>query len=279
MRRELRARRWRVRPRHRLDKAAGDARTGLIRGLGAPAGQLLTGTSGFAYPAWTPRFYPPGLADAGRLAYYASRLGTLELNNTFYQRPTADRIAAWAAAVPAEFRFVVKAQRGASIRALGIDAEQSVTWLTERLEGFGDRLGGVLYRVPENVQRRADGTSDEALGRLFGAWPRTLPLVMEFQHPSWHVDETFTALRDAGAVLCTTELPEDTAPPDIRVTGTGLYLRLRRNDYGPAEIDAWAERLRPFLEAGHPAFAFFRHDETGRATELAAELTAAASRS
>ena len=170
---------------------------------------------------------------------------------------------------------MVKAQRGASIRALGIDAVQSVTWLTERLDGFGDCLGAVLYRVPENVHRKPDGSSDEALDRLFSAWPREIPLVMEFQHASWHIDETFAALREAGAILCTTELPEDETPPDIRVTGTGLYLRLRRNDYSSPEIEAWAARLRPFLEAGHGAFAFFRHDETGRATELATELRAA----
>ena len=38
----------------------------------------------------------------------------VELNNTFYARPTAARIAAWVAATPPGFRFVVKAQRGAS---------------------------------------------------------------------------------------------------------------------------------------------------------------------
>ena len=133
--------------------------------------------------------------------------------------------------------------------------------------------------MPENVHRRADGSSDEALGRLFAAWPRAIPLVMEFQHASWHVDETFAALRDAGAVLCTTELPEGANPPDIRVTGQGLYLRLRRNDYAAAEIDAWAARLRPFLDAGHPALVFFRHDEAGRATELALALAGAVSAS
>lgn len=199
----------------------------------------------------------------------------MELNNTFYQRPTAERIAAWSAAVPPAFRFVVKAQRGASMRALGVDSAQSVAWLTERLEGFGQRLGAVLYRVPENVHRRDDGTSDAALRRLLDAWPRSLPLVIEFQHASWHVDETFAALRQAGAVLCTTELPEDTTPPDIRVTGGGLYLRLRRHDYLPSEIEAWARRLQPFLEAGHPALVFFRHDEDGRATELALALSTA----
>ncbi len=198
----------------------------------------------------------------------------MELNNTFYQRPTAERIAAWCAAVPTEFRFVVKAQRGASMRALMTTPEESVAWLTERLDGFGDRLGAVLFRLPENIHRRDDGTSDAALGRLLAAWPRSIPLVMEFLHASWHVDATFAALREAGAVLCTTELPDSEVPPDIRVTGTGLYLRLRRHDYTIPELAAWAARIQPFLDAGHPAFVFFRHDDSGRAAELAAEMTA-----
>lgn len=151
--------------------------------------------------------------------------------------------------------------------------EESVAWLTERLEGFGERLGAILFRLPENIHRRPDGSSDGRLLRLLAAWPRSIPLVMEFTHPSWHVDETFSALREAGAVLCTTELPDTEAPPDIRVTGTGLYLRLRRRDYSTAELAAWAARIQPFLEAGHPAFVFFRHDDSGRAAELAAEFT------
>jgi len=210
------------------------------------------------------------------LAFYASRLGTVELNNTFYQRPTRDRIGAWCDAVPETFRFVVKAQRGASMRALLSTPQESVAWLTDRLDAFGDRLGAVLYRIPGTIRRRTDGTSDEAIRQLLSAWPRSLPLVLEFVDPSWHVDETFAAMGDAGAILCTTELPDTDGPLDIRVTGTGLYLRLRRLDYSTAELDAWVARLEPFLDAGHPVFVVFRHDESGRAAELAAELTSMA---
>ena len=156
------------------------------------------------------------------------------------------------------------------MRALLSTSAESVPWLTERLEEFGERLGAVLFRVPDNLHRRADGTSDAALAALLDAWPRAIPLVMEFQHPSWHVDETFTALRAVGAVLCATELPEDADPPMIRRTGDALYLRLRRNDYTTAELESWAARVGPFLDAGLPLFAFFRHDDTGRATEMAA---------
>ncbi len=159
------------------------------------------------------------------------------------------------------------------MRALLSTPQESVDWLTDRLDAFGDRLGAVLYRIPGTIRRRTDGTSDEAIRQLLSAWPRGLPLVLEFVDPSWHVDETFEAMHDAGAVLCTTELPEQDGPLDIRVTGTGLYVRLRRLDYSTDELVAWAARLEPFLDAGHPVFVVFRHDETGRAAELATELT------
>jgi len=242
------------------------------------AGTLYAGTSGFSYADWSPRFYPLGTPAAKRLAYYASRLSTVELNATFRRRPTASAIAGWTAATPPSFRFVVKAQRGSALRALLQDPIESVEWLTEPLGGFGDRLGAVLFRIPGEIRRGGPIfggdplASDDRLRALLAAWPATIPLVVEFQDASWHVDETFEALRSAGAILCTTELPEDDGPPTIRRTGDRLYLRLRREEYTPADVKAWADRLVPFLAAGDDAYVFFRHDADGRAAELALEL-------
>ena len=219
---------------------------------------MFAGTSGFAYAGWSPRFYPAGLRAADRLAHYAHRLPACELNGTFYARPTPERLDAWAAAVPDGFRFVVKSQRGGSIRALYASPAESVPWLTEHLPRLGDRLGAVLFRIPSEVAR-----NDARLAGVLAAWPRAVPLVVEAQHPSWHVDETFAALRGAGAVLCTTDLDGQDAPPDIRRTGPCLYLRLRAHDYNEAALDAWARRLIPFLDDGMDAYVMFRHDEDG----------------
>lgn len=230
-------------------------------------GRLFTGTSGFAYPGWAPRFYPNGLAAAGYLAHYAGRLGAVELNNTYYGSPSPSKVAGWVAATPADFRFSVKAQRGGSFRALQVDPVASVPWLTGPYRAFGERFGTVLFRVPDGVRR-----DDAKLAALLAAWPADLPLTMEFQDPSWHVDETFAALAGVGAALCATELPEDAEPPIIRRTGSFLYLRLRRNDYSTAELDDWAARLEPFLSAGDDVYAFFRHDDVGRGPDLALGL-------
>ena len=179
------------------------------------------------------------------------------------------------------------------MRALWGSPEESVRWLTEPLPEFGERLGAVLFRVPAEVRR--DGpwvggdtaVADARLAALLEAWPREIPLVVELQDRSWHVDETFEALRAAGATLCTTELPPEGdegasgnaddalaehEPPTIRRTGSFLYLRLRLHDYDSAGLDAWAGRIEPFLATGDDVYVFFRHDPVGRAGELALEL-------
>jgi uncharacterized protein YecE (DUF72 family) len=136
----------------------------------------------------------------------------------------------------------------------------------------------VLFRVPAEIRRGGPIfggdplLSDARLRAVVNGWPSSIPLVVELQDPSWHVDETFVALRSAGATLCATELPEHEEPPIIRRTSDRLYLRLRREDYTSAELEAWAARIQPFLEAGDDVYAFFRHDPVGRASELALEL-------
>jgi uncharacterized protein YecE (DUF72 family) len=229
-------------------------------------GAAYVGTSGFAYTDWAPLFYPAGTKSAALLPEYAARLNAVELNNTFYQHPKPERIAAWLAQTPRGFRFVVKAQRGGSMRAFGEAAAQTVGWLTAPYRLFGEQLGAVLFRVPENIHR------DIAKLRLMlDAWPRDVPLVAEFQHASWHDDETYGLLRDHGAVLCATDL-DDRDVPDLRLTGELIYLRLRRTTYTDDELVTWANRVAAFLDSGADCYVFLRHDAAGESALRAVRL-------
>jgi uncharacterized protein YecE (DUF72 family) len=230
------------------------------------AGVLRTGTSGFAYPAWAPAFYPPGTRGDALLPAYAARLAAVELSATYYRQPTPAQAAAWADRVPATFRFAVKLLRTGSLRAFATDPTGTLPWPTAPLASFGSRLGTALLRIPAGQAR-----DDARLERLLAAWPREVPLAVEAQDPSWHVDETHALLRAAGATLVVTETDE--APePALTVTGPLVYVRLRRTLYGTRDLDAWAARLEPFLADGRDAFVFFRHDERGATPRYAAAL-------
>lgn len=221
-------------------------------------GRALVGTSGFAYRDWAPRFYPPGIRASELLGAYAERLNAVELNNTFYVRPSPNAIAGWLVATPEDFRFCAKAQRGGAWRALRGDPAESVTRLVDSYAPFGDRLRCVLLQVPDDMQR-----DDDALARFLDAWPSSLPLALEMRHPSWTDDVVHELLRAHGVALVATDMDEQPVAPDLRRTGDLLYLRLRRSSYTPMELDAWAARLVPFLEDGMDACVFLRHDADG----------------
>jgi uncharacterized protein YecE (DUF72 family) len=230
------------------------------------AGILYAGTSGFAYPTWAPRFYDPGTRGSALLQEYAARLPAVELNNTFYQQPRPERVAAWLAATPSSFRFAVKAQRGAIMRGLGEKPADAIGWLTPPYRLFGERLGSVLLGVPDRVPR-----DDGRLTALLAAWPPDLPLTVEFRHPSWVDDGVHALLAERGAVLCATDL-DDAPPPDLRLTGPFVYLRLRRTSYSASELASWAGRLAAFLADDRDAYVFFRHDVTGESAQRAMAL-------
>jgi len=230
------------------------------------AGRLLVGTSGFAYRDWAPRFYPPDVRQSAMLREYAARLPAVELNNTFYRQPRPAAVAGWLAQTPADFRFVVKAQRGGSLQAFGGDAAGTVEWLTAPYRLFGARLGAVLLRVPGNVRR-----DDGRLAALLAAWPSELPLAVELQDESWRDDAVLGLLREHGAALCATDL-DDRPPPDLHLTSNFAYVRLRRTAYSAAELRDWAARLAPFLDDGRDCFVFFRHDADGESALSALAL-------
>src|SRR4029434_9958056 len=72
---------------------------------------LYVGTSGYSYKEWKGTFYPEDMPDKQMLRFYGERFRSVEINNTFYRMPKASVLEAWAAEVPADFKFVLKASQ------------------------------------------------------------------------------------------------------------------------------------------------------------------------
>jgi uncharacterized protein YecE (DUF72 family) len=70
---------------------------------------LYAGTSGFAYPAWKPGFYPAKAPAKQFLKLYAERLNCVEINYTFRRLPSASTLENWVAQTGPGFVFAVKA--------------------------------------------------------------------------------------------------------------------------------------------------------------------------
>ena len=73
--------------------------------------KLLAGASGYSFKEWKGTFYPEKMKPEDMLAFYAERLPTVEINNTFYQMPKVAVLENWARTTPDGFRFAIKASR------------------------------------------------------------------------------------------------------------------------------------------------------------------------
>lgn len=186
------------------------------------------------------------------LAYYASRLSTVEINTTFYGNPTEDVIASWVAAVPESFRFAVKAPRRVTHvrreRLMQVDLGVFV----EILRGFGDRLGPVLFQFPPTAEYQP-GRLEAFLPTLPPAWR----VAFQFRHPSWHVEAVSALIEEYGGAVCHADGEPEPGPLG---RGAFLYFRLRQDDYAPAALSGWRRRFTRYAAEGRDVFAYFKHE-------------------
>jgi uncharacterized protein YecE (DUF72 family) len=222
------------------------------------------GTSGFSYKEWKGPFYPDDLANADMLRFYAQRLPAVEINNTFYRMPKASVLEGWAAQVPEDFRFAIKASRRIThIKRLKEPVDET-RYLLDTLGALGARLGVVLFQLPPNLKK--DLARLDAFLALLG---RRVPAAFEFRHESWEDDEVAACLAARGAALVAAETEEREDTP-LRATAGFTYLRLRKMAYTEAELRAWLARLEDLRV--EEAFVFFKHEDAGAGPRLAAEL-------
>ena len=222
--------------------------------------QTLIGTSGFSYPAWRGSFYPHKLPAAEMLAFYASKLGAVELNNSFYRMPKPSLLARWAAQTPASFRFALKSPRQITHMRRLRNTGLAVSRLARAVRSLGARRGPILFQLPPNL-RKDIGLLDAFLAAL----PDGLRATIEFRHPSWLADDAYAVLQRHDAALCVADAEELSTP--FEATAGWGYLRLRRAGYDRAALRRWAKRLR--AQRFDTAYVFFKHEEAGAGPALA----------
>ncbi len=225
--------------------------------------QVLIGTSGFSYPAWRGGFYPDKHPEAKMLAFYATRLATVEINNSFYRMPTAEVLGRWAAETPAGFQFAIKSPRRITHDLRLADTTSAVERLAEATRALGEKRGPILFQLPPFFKKDVARLDD-----FLAALPTELAAAVEFRHASWLTDEVFDRLAARGAALCIAETDEDETP--LRPTANWGYLRLRRQDYDDAAIGRWAERLAQ--QSWQTAYVFFKHEDAGKGPAAAGRL-------
>lgn len=218
---------------------------------------FLAGTSGFSYPEWRGKFYEAGLPEAKMLAAYATKLPTVEINNTFYRMPKPSLFEGWAKSTPASFAFAVKAPRSITHIARLKGVEPSVATLFAAASKLGDKLGPVLFQLPPFLKK------DVELLRAFApCLPKGARVALEFRHASWFDDDVYEALADFDIALVGSEVEEGegTSAPFVR-TADFTYVRLRLEAYTEEGLGAAYEKIRGL--GVERAYVYMKHEVLG----------------
>lgn len=170
------------------------------------------GACSWKYPSWAGLVYsrPDGI---DYLAEYAARYSSVEVDQWFWTMPDPGVAEAYAASVPASFRFTVKAFNGLTWATLsgrgGAEPKPNPRFLApELLEEFlssvsplEDRIGVLMLQFEYLNKKKMSGL-DEFLKRLdafLASAPRGVPISVETRNGNYLRDEYFALLRKHGA--------------------------------------------------------------------------------
>ena len=195
------------------------------------------GTSSWSFPGWTGLVYAPRdgkpeseqrLARGGLAAYARHPLfGSVSLDRTFYAPLLANEYAAYAAAVPDTFRFVVKApaaitdpfKRGGNSGLVRGDnptfldaTTAAAVCVAPAVAGLGAKLGAIVFQFPP-LGRALLTDVPRLVARLVAfvaalPRPRTdgLPhgpaIALEIRDPALVCEALAAGLVDGGAIPC-----------------------------------------------------------------------------
>ncbi|WP_295882286.1 DUF72 domain-containing protein [uncultured Thiohalocapsa sp.] len=234
------------------------ALTTLARRL--PAG-LRLGTSSWSFPGWRGLVYagpePKAVLSRDGLTAYARHplFGTVGVDSGFYAPLDARRLARWAAQVPADFRFLVKApaavtQRSRRERDGGFRHNPGFlcvdTALRQAVEpymqGLGGRAGVLLFQFPPQGRRIDPRRFAEDLYRFLKRLPTGPSYAVELRDAHLLTPDFAAALHHGGAV------PSFAAHP--RVPPLPEQMKLFPDDAdGPLVIRWLLRRNRGYDEA------------------------------
>jgi uncharacterized protein YecE (DUF72 family) len=230
-------------------------------------GQLLVGTSGYSYKEWKGNFYPDKLPNREMLSFYGQQFKTVEINHSFYRMPTENSLVQWAKSVPEGFKFALKANQQITHLKRLKNCQDTLKRFLEvaSILNDGNHLGPVLVQLPPNFK------FDQPLLEDFLALrPPAFLFAFEVRHPSWYTEETYAVLRKHGTALCLAETEKE-MPPEV-LTADFTYVRLRRENYSPKELAAWKKRFQGWLSKGVDVYAYFKHEDAGKAPAYAHAL-------
>jgi len=253
------------------------------------------GTCSFADEGLLKAWYPRGVSTPkARLAYYAERFDTVEVDSPFYHLPDPAVAGRWAQRTPPQFVFHVKAHATMTHHEPADQARAFAEFRTslEPLELSG-KLRGILLQYHPRFVKSTEAKDELALVR--GLLDPLVPLV-EFRHRSWldegERDDTLVFLERNGLAYVSVDAPPTRAsnvlPPVAAATHRVAYVRFHGRNvktwnirsekssdrfdwmYSADELAEWVPKLGELAGRADEVYALFNNNRDDYAPRSAA---------
>jgi uncharacterized protein YecE (DUF72 family) len=249
------------------------------------AATVRLGTCSFADEGLLKSWYPRGVSTAkARLAYYAERFDTTEVDSPYYHLPDPAVTGRWAQRTPPEFTFHVKAHASMTGHepADQVEAFAAFRASIEPLELSG-KLRGILLQYHPRFVKSAEAKHE--LETVRGLLDPLVPLI-EFRHRSWLEEDeradTFSFLERNGLAVVSVDAPPTRAsnvlPTFAATTHSVAYVRFHGRNvktwniksekswerfdwmYSAEELAGWVDDLGRLAGEADEVYAMFNNN-------------------
>lgn len=256
--------------------------------------RLHIGLPMWSHPGWLGQFFAPDTASGDKLKQYATVFNTVEGNTTFYAIPSEASIAAWAKAVPDDFRFCFKLPKMITHELKLTRCDETLAIFFDRLQPLKNKLGPLIIQLPPSF----DGKALPVLAQFMKKLPAMFRYVVEVRHPDFfnggpaqaELEQLLGRYRidrlcfDSRALFASTDTGEATLDakskkPNLPLIDIGEARTPMVRFVGGPDIDAnaeywshWSERVEGWLKAGREPYLFLHMADNAYAPDLAREL-------
>jgi uncharacterized protein YecE (DUF72 family) len=206
------------------------------------------GCSGFTERSWKGFFYPEELPSKEKLSFYSTQLNAVEINSTFYRKPTSKTLEKWYSSMEKDFKFFIKIPKTIShIKRLQNTKEDTHHFCHHISSGLKEKLAGFLFQLPPSYH-----FTEQNLEQLIQTVNTNYVNVVEFRHQSWWNDEVLKKLEQKNIVFSGVSFPKD-IPNEVVINNPSfLYYRLHgvpvlfKSEYSEKELKNIANKIEKF---------------------------------
>ncbi len=164
----------------------------------SPPQEIYIGCSGFYNADWKGTLYPEDAENKDFLKLYSGVYSTVEINSTFYRKPTAKTLQKWNNETPDDFRFFIKVPKTISHSGYSENKREALETFCRHIKDHLERkLAGFLIQFPASFH-----CTEDNMRWLTETLPDDVVLAVEFRHASWWNDEIFDLFQKHQWIFC-----------------------------------------------------------------------------